>query len=295
MLWWICGIVAILLLAVIIAWRIFTTADVMLTATSSIRSQDALSDVSAIDNNEAYNYFIENYYRTKDVSLVSSSMAYIDHDEAATVASMLGPTSGFYSEVFRANPDRLLGWIQEIDSLLPSAKQLFIGALWLSNSPEAKKYVEKIRTSIASNWEPITQDMIEGEPLDLATYYPQHPTDNDMLLGAFFATGKPKYLTNIIAASTNYNNREDFMVFMTAATAKWALASIAQEHNIVYTTLEAHLDSYHGDERAIISDIIAKSKLPSGPEMLNEQMEKIFAQQKAQGQWLEYLENIPKP
>ena len=73
---------------------------------------------------------------------------------------------------------------------------------------------------------------------------------------------------NIVNSACRYNNRDDFIVFLTAATAKWSLTSSAQYHEIVMETLIQELKKQHGEEKEIVQDIVRKAFMPDGPTLV---------------------------
>lgn len=249
------------------------------------------SEESLINTQEDLDYFVQYYYQHKHPALVSSAMSFLDKESEIPVETLMGGVTGFYGEVFRQNLDYLDKWIIEIDESSERGKQLFLNALWLSNTQKAKEYLHQKATEETGDVRISIDKFIESEPPDLKKLIPSNPAENDMLWGAFLAIGDPIYITNIIEAATEYNNRVDYLLFMVAATAKWSLVSNAQQHEIVHQTLENELDRFKGHKINIIQDILDKSQQPNGPNMVGEDIQQVLEEQKNNGIWLEYMEN----
>lgn len=234
--------------------------------------------------------FHETYYRMRDAEKVSCVIHLLNsHD--ITADKLLGPVSGFYSEVFRENTERLDGWIKGIDQLSEDIKHLFLIALWMSGTTQAKQYLQNMVDQSDDDSKAGLQEFVDYEPPDLRMKVPESHVEADMLWGAFFATGDPVFVRNLIEAATYYNNRENYKIFVSAALAKWSLASNAQHHELVLQVLEEALTNYDGTDKEIIKDILYKSKLPFGPHRITKEAEQIIQAKKKEGAWLEYPED----
>ena len=243
-------------------------------------------DVSIIDTQEKLDLFSNDYYKHKNTVLVSSTMSFIDKGSDIPIKIISGAVSGFYSQVFRENPDKLGKWIKEINEFTERGQGLFLNALWISNVPEAKRYLEQRADAATGHIKAGLRELVESAPPNLNSVVPNNHIEGDMVWGAFLATGDPIYIVNIIEATAQYDNREDFNVFINAAIGKWSLAANAQQHEIVYRTLEEQLNKYDGKKKKIIQDIFQKAEMPSGPNIIMEEIDQVIAEQKRNGKWL---------
>lgn len=253
-------------------------------------SCSSILELPAIDTLQELEEFNLYYYKKKDVDLVSFAMSFLDNNIDRPTETIFGSVTGFYGQVFRENPERLDEWINEIDRLSERTQPLFFNALWLSNTPQAKKYLADKTDKVVGDAKVTMQELIGSEPPDLREVIPGNPIVGDMVWGAFLVTGDPRYIVNIIEATTHYNNREDFKVFYNAGLGKWSLASNAQQHEIVYQTLQQQLSEYEGEKRDIIQDVLDKANSLSGPNTLLEEMKQVIDEQNRIGKWLEFTE-----
>jgi hypothetical protein len=157
----------------------------------------------------------------------------------------------------------------EIDGFSDRGQQLFLYALWLSGTPKAKEYLEQKACKATGDAKATILELCETAPPDLRETIPSNGVEEDMSWGAFLATGDPLFVTKIIAAA----------------------AENAQQHEIVYRTLEQELTNYRAEKREIIQDIIDKAKLPTGPDILQEEIQQVLEEQKSKGTWLGLLGN----
>jgi hypothetical protein len=230
--------------------------------------------------------FHQNFYMTQDVDNVAYAMYALDNSDIS-LNSLLGPMTGFYAEVFRANPERLSGWVSEIETLSDRGQHLFTSALWQSGTPEAEEYLEKRMNTATGEDKAMLQAYLDHTPVDMRTMVPTDGVEADMLWGAFFSTGDPVFVRNLIAAATQYGNRDSCEIFAAAAVTKWSLVSNAEQHDLVLQILQSELSNHKGEERAIIQDMIDKSKLASGAAMIAEESGRIFDEKEQSGEWRE--------
>ena len=204
---------------------------------------------------------------------------------AAAPSARANPEMAYYGP----EPELLSEWIKAIDLVSDkNSKTLFWAALWWSNTPTGREYLESKMNNVAVEDERIyLKEMLSEDPLYLDAIVPESPQLNDLLWGAFLASGNQVYVVNLITAACRYNNRDDLTEFVTAGTAKWSLASNAQVHEIVLETLEQERLTREGEERLIISDIIEKSMIPGGPGLILEEAEAVVSQQRSEGNWMD--------
>jgi len=241
------------------------------------------SEHPLINTQDDLNIILTNYYKTKHVELISSAISFIDKDSEDPIENFYGAAAGFFGEVFRQNPDHLEKWLAEIAHFSERGKQLFYNAYWHCNSPKSRMFIKNLAgTDIL---EAVPLEWIDSEPPDLRKLVPHDGVEGDMSWGAFLATGDPIFVVNIITAATEYNERENYQRFINASVGKWSLASNAQQHLIVYQTLEKEVNKYEGDKREVIQDILDKSKIPNGPNLIQEETQQVIEDQKSKGKW----------
>jgi hypothetical protein len=106
------------------------------------------------------------------------------------------------------------------------------------------------------------------------------PETNDLYWGAFFASGNPVYVKKLLQRVPLSEERDDFRIWVTGGTAKWSLASNAQQHPLVRSILEGERQSAGKRTQEIISDL-----LTGDPERFRQEMQETYAKQKAARKW----------
>src|ERR1700680_3180547 len=152
--------------------------------------------------------FIQEYYLRPQPELIAGLIDALHPTGYLEKETAIPPLVAFFSEVFAANPDRLSQWQVRIEKQDKQTKIALERALSLSKVGGVLK--------------------LEGHSGEL----------NDMYWGAFFASGNPDYLKKLVDQLHYVDERNDSYLFMTGVSAKWSLASNAQSHILVRSTLE---------------------------------------------------------
>ena len=169
---------------------------------------------------------------------------------SGVLVQALGPIRGFFSEVFAANPTRLVEWVALIN-----------------NEPDDTR----VALDAALSWSRA------GGVLQLQEPSPQM---NDVYWGAFLASGNPQYVKKLLALVPFAAERNDFNLWSAGASAKWSLASNARQHALVRSILER--EKLTADKRT--QDIIGEV-LQRDPERIRQEMAAIYLRQQRLGRW----------
>lgn len=97
---------------------------------------------------------------------------------------------------------------------------------------------------------------LEHSPEEHLGSIPLSPAKNDMNWACFMATGKEKYIENILDTLQYLNERSDLNKFLTAASAKWSLSSNAVKHAKVRKYLGSKKLLVTADEAGLLSEIL---------------------------------------
>jgi hypothetical protein len=200
----------------------------------------------ALDLNE----FLHRYYRDPRPLLIEAAMRSLSAKGFLADANLRPPIIGFFALVFAQNLDFLPRWAGVIASLEPSTRESLRAAIALSKSP----------SSLISEEAP-------------------SPYRNDMLWGAFFATGDVAYVHAVVDRMKYLGEREDLNLFLTASSAQWSLCSNAKSHAAVAKILQ----NFHasGDRwRQEIDDALTKT-----PDEIRRAMNEVLRLQEEQGVW----------
>ena len=192
--------------------------------------------------------FVESYYLQPRPDRIPDLIRILSSSEALMHA--LGAVRGFFSEVFAANPQRLVEWVAIINNEPADTRLALEGALTWSKT---------------------------GGVLQLREPFQQM---NEVYWGAFFASGNPQYVKKILGLVPFASERHDFDRWQTGANAQWSLATNARKHPLVRSILQGEKLTSDKRTRDTISDL-----LETDPDMIRQEMARIYARQKQLGRW----------
>jgi len=210
------------------------------------RTLEVVAPAAALDLNE----FLHRYYLDPRPLLVEPAMRTLSAEMLLVKANARPPLIGFFAMVFLDNPDFSPRWAVVMEGLEVNTKETLRAALALSKAPTALT--------------------IEDSP---------SPSRNDMLWGAYFATGKAEYVEAIVDRMKHLEERQERNLFLTAASAQWSLCANAKGHPAVaqiLRDLHAAGDAWRQD----IDDALAKS-----PAEISRATEEVLRSQREKGVW----------
>ncbi|HTK42987.1 MAG TPA: hypothetical protein VL287_15455 [Gemmatimonadales bacterium] len=194
--------------------------------------------------------FVQTYYQRPRPELIADLIRSLPAAGLAQRPNATPPMTGFFSEVFAANPARMAEWQPLISAQDASTRGLLEQAVALSKS---------------------------GGVLDLTGH---SASLNDMYWGAFFATGRTVFLQKLVDQLRYVDEREDEALFLAGATAKWSLASNAESHDLVRWILKSPTLTTDQRTQALISELLTE-----GPAQVKQEMAAVVQKQREAGKW----------
>ncbi|WP_421946139.1 hypothetical protein [Pedobacter sp.] len=200
--------------------------------------------VVAQNDDRNFSQISQTYYLNKDTNIINKAIEFINKTPVDN--NKLTPViTGFFGAAF-LNDSKL--------------KKDFISSIDRVEKPEIKKLLVYL---FSANIDSI---YLSAKP---------SPSLNGMNWASFFATGKVKYLDNIIAQIPNFDNRVDVNVFLAGATAKWSLCGNSRKHEAVNKRL-----TLLKDKNQAIKEVLEKD-----PQFYNNEIIGIIKQQREKGLW----------
>src|ERR1700682_2008236 len=227
--------------------------DLMLEELTTCANSPALvppHNVPYLRTPEDFDAFMNTYYLQPQPEAIAYAIRALSPSGVLQIPQAVGPIAAFFSEVLAANPARLGEW-QAIVDKQPPVTTLALGR--------------------ALSWSKA------GGVLGLDE---RSPEMNDLYWGAFFASGNPAYVTKVLEMVPFAEERNDFNLWKTGASAKWSLASNARQHNLVRMILEGAKRAADKHTQDLITELLTRD-----PARIKEEMADIYAQQKAAGKW----------
>lgn len=207
---------------------------------------------------------ISNFYQ--DPTPLGVARVLADFDKVGPQPGAVPPLIGFLSAAFKAFPS-------EIGQMIPEGMQprmrgyVAIALRMAGKDRDAAKLVEGLRD------EGVSKPDLSRYPPDIDLIMPRGPADFDLLWGASFASGDPKYCRKILARYVAFANEGDNVADMVAilasrvskadlrpmlarvgeakfrelvdvSTALWSLDSNAKQHDFVRKEIDVYISAH---------------------------------------------------
>jgi hypothetical protein len=216
---------------------------------SAARSEELRPTISTRKDLDA---FIQSYYLEPKPDLIAQAIDVMESEKVLiTDAEFL--YLGFFLQVYAMNPKFRAGWEAQLD---------------MKSEPTRSALLHEV-------------DVYKKNPqggLDIPSPSEQR---NDMVWGAFFASGNARFINILINDMMHVDERVDRALFLTGASAKLSLAKNAQLHPEVSIFLKNERNVSEGRKKQLILDV-----LTLGPDKIREETETILTKQKENGIWL---------
>ena len=187
---------------------------------------------------------LQGYYRNPRPDTVPDMLRLLDKAAKAyrerDLVGMEMPVIGFFSEVFRANPDRLDEWDKVVNGLSSKPLKLYLfGALCYADTDKAREVFRR-----HSGWSAFTirKRYGNGEVAKRILQW-EHlsPGELDACWGAFFASGNRDYVKKVMECALDVP--EGDVIDLATGAARWSMLANAERHPIVAEVMNRLLEN----------------------------------------------------
>ena len=140
---------------------------------------------------------------------------------------------GFFATLFQQNPDRVDGWLVELNGLPLRHHRLLAAALWQAGHPLGSELMRKLGENTPLRIE--IQRLANRQSRQVVETAVLSPTSMNLQWGAFLATGDERHIVNIFDAIGLNEPGLD-------SAARVALAQHAADHPRVMEICQSQLD-----------------------------------------------------
>jgi tetratricopeptide (TPR) repeat protein len=165
---------------------------------------------------------IQSYYLRRSDSIVDYSIRVFNYPTTDTT-NWTSSLKGFYGALLNENPEIKLEFEKRKNEIINKSIYTILDSILLQNFPE-----------IESNQK-------------------RNPSLNDFYWGAFYATGKVKYIDKLLDNCVYSNEKEDVNLYLTGATAMWSLCSNSQDSPLVKNHLKLRKDEKNKYAKMILA------------------------------------------
>lgn len=193
---------------------------------------------TAFTSKDELNHWLTYYYLKPDPNRVPEAVKYMSEIGLFDDKKGIAPFFGFLSGVFRKNPTRMPGWVDQMSSMKEAHLGVVILGLWYSDQPKAQQMAFDLlakHRSLQADYGFIHAG--PSMPIEMAQMT-MGPWVIDALWGKFFATGDAAPIKRIISVLQWADSNGDPNRAVIGNAANWSLTSNAAQHKRVLKICE---------------------------------------------------------
>jgi hypothetical protein len=203
-----------------------------------------------LDEWVAYYYLDPHPDEVADALKAVSAQGLFDNDDAQA------PLSGFFAEVFKANPARLEEWVKPYIGI-PNRGILY-SALWMANSKESRAALEQLAKGAAPDEAKQLRALIASPAPDVASMEIDSPASLDYLWGCFMATGSEAPVLRVIDQFKLADAEGDIAAKAIGGAARWSVAANSRQHEKVLAIVKTRAETADPETKARLQEILAR-------------------------------------
>jgi len=227
------------------------------TAQSRPKLISAAKEITSRDQVEEW---LTYYYQHPRPDLLVSAVRFMSKDGWLKKSGAAAPVVAFLSRVFVANPDKIKGWVTDLEDDSEDEKETVATALWMVDDDKAQEILRSMTKGVAAAFQEKVKSLRVNRPPDLLHGEINTPQFLDALWGSFFATGDERYVQRLISALPMLETKGDVMTVLIGGAAKWSLTSNAFQHPKVMEVCEAELRRLPEDQKPELTNIIKSAR-----------------------------------
>jgi hypothetical protein len=164
------------------------------------------------------------------------------------------PLSGFFAEVFRANPDKIAEWIKPY--LGVPDRHIIYSALWMANSEQSKTALDSLAKAAKPEEAKRLRKLASTPPPSITSMQIDSPGSLDYLWGSFMATGAEVPVARIIDQVKRANAKGNISETLIGGAAEWSVSANARQHAKVLEIVRAKAEISDAETKAALHEII---------------------------------------
>ena len=165
------------------------------------------------------------------------------------------PLSGFFTEIFRANPDRIGGWVKPYVGI-PN-RHILYSALWMANSKEGRAALEQMAQSAAPEEAKTLRGLASSPPPTVESMAIDSPATLDYMWGYFSASGSDKPVLRVIDQMKLVNTKGNASAILIGGAAQWSVSANARQHEKVLKIVKENAKTADPETKALLEEVLA--------------------------------------
>jgi len=206
-------------------------------------------------SNQNVEAWVTSYYLAPKPDEVADALAVLAAKGLLDTGQAEAPLSGFFAEVFRANPGRVDQWVQPYIGV-PKRYVLYT-ALWVANTGESQFALRRMADMAPMEEGAALRVLRSSPPPAIETISIDRPAMLDFLWGSFWATGSEVPVLRIIDQMKLANRSGDATAVLIGTTAQSSLSVAAKQHAKVLAIIKERATTADPETRAKLDEIIS--------------------------------------
>ena len=216
-----------------------------------------LSSVLAQDNPGMKNLqeWFTYYYLNPEPDKISLTLKEITARGYFENDNVQGPLTGFFTEVFIANPQRIDDWVNPYIGV--SKRHLLYTALWASNTPQGRAALEQMAKALSPEEAKKIQVLLASPPPTVESMTINSPAALDYLWGRFMASGSTAPVNRIIDQMKLADSKGNVETRLIGGAAQWSVSANARQHKKVLEVVKTRSNNADPQTKKLLDKILA--------------------------------------
>jgi len=227
--------------------RLLLTCVVLLALTSAGATERATPD--EFEQWMTYYYLAPHPEEVASALETVTAMGFFEND------NVQAPLSGFFTGIFRANPDKIGGWVKPYVGI-PN-RHILYSALWMANSEESKTALKQMAQGAAPEEAKTLRGLASSPPPTIESMNIDGPASLDYMWGYFSASGSDKPVLRIIDQMKLVNTKGNISAMLIGGAAQWSVSANARQHEKVLKIVKEKAETADPETRVLLKTILA--------------------------------------
>ncbi len=219
-------------------------------ATAAIASAQEIPELSNLEEWTTY------YYLHPKPEEVARALKTIDSKGYFGNQDVQAPLSGFFAEIFRANPEQIEAWVTPYRGR-PGLHILY-SALWVADSSQSKAALKAFAEAATPDEAGMISSLLTSPPPNIESTDINSPAVLDYLWGRFMASGSEACVLRVIDQMKLANTKGNIGVMLIGGAAQWSIAANSRQHEKVQAIVKARAATADPTTRKMLKEILRK-------------------------------------
>ena len=210
-----------------------------------------------------FEQWVSFYYVHPAPEEVAEALRTVDLEDYFQNDNVQAPLSGFFAEVFRANPERISKWVAPYAGR--KSMHILYSALWVADSIQSKAALASLQATSTPADSQLIQSLLVGGPPSISDTTVDSPAVLDYLWGRFMGSGAEEPVIRVIREIQGASPSGSTAQMLISGAAKWSVSANARQHIRVLEIVKAQAQAQPASEVAQALRQIVDTTPPTRP------------------------------